>query len=152
MYTITCDITASGVDLTNTANTGSCIIFNLSSGGIEILTIPGGSSSVVSSQIFVAANYKASITANFGKYSLDSGRVAFGFRAPKEFWPRTERCIAIAQNNPRQLKTVIPRPRSSSLMVPFMGGVIGKPIKFIYFSPFGGPLFSNQPVQKNVLL
>merc|ERR1711997_99404 len=45
---------------------------------------------------------------------------------PKAEWttPQVNYSIANSSSKPGQLKTVIPRPRSSSLMVPFMGGII----------------------------
>ena len=54
------------MDLTSnfSGNSASCIIFNLASGGIHILSIPAGSSSIVSGDVYSPAPYKASITAS----------------------------------------------------------------------------------------
>jgi len=53
----------------------------------------------------------------------------FPLIVPKAKWTTPQVNYSIAKNNQNQMqntnvKTVIPRPRSSSLMVPFMGGVI----------------------------
>ena len=51
---------------------------------------------------------------------------SFPLIVPKAEWttPQVNYSIANSSSKPGQLKTVIPRPRSSSLMVPFMGGII----------------------------
>ena len=41
-FSITCAVTASGVDLTTTTNTISCTVVNLDAGIPTVLTIPSG--------------------------------------------------------------------------------------------------------------
>ena len=69
MYTITCNIALTGVDLTDSAsnnNGGTCFIINLSAGGFQPLVIPANSNTIVSGEVFSAATYQASISATIG--------------------------------------------------------------------------------------
>ena len=91
LYTITCNIALTGVDLTdaNSNNSGGqCILINLSAGGVDLLTIPANSNTVNTGETKAAGTYQASATATIGgsMYSgspqtlaLTNGNLVFNF-------------------------------------------------------------------------
>ena len=67
-YVITCQISASGVDLTTdcASNTGNCLIITLSTFAFDVLVIPACTSSVSSTQKYLAGNYLVQANAKLG--------------------------------------------------------------------------------------